>query len=208
MKNTKGLNFLIFIGCFAFLNSASAAVIDFSPSSTTVDVGDAFSVDVVISDLYASDGSREIVSAFDLDVLYDSTVLDATGVTFGASLGDELLFEVLNVAVLSSGRVDFAALSWLWNDELLALQSEASFTLATISFEALTAGSSFLTFDPDIYPGVDVKGLDPWTPFDLSNSTGQGQVTVNAAVSVPEPSLVLLMITGLLGLGLARRNHL
>jgi hypothetical protein len=185
------------------MGPSSAVSLNFSPSTTTVNVGDSFDIAVVISDLYAADNSREIVSAFDLDVLYDPAVLNATGITFGLSLGDEFFFEVFNDAIFSPGRIDFAALSLLDVADLLVLQPDDSFTLATLSFDAIGLGISSLTFDPVEFPGVDVKGYDPFTPFDLSASTGQGSVTV-----VPVPGALILMISGLLSLGVAGRKKI
>ena len=56
---------------------AFAAAIGFAPASQTAGVGDSLSVDIVISDL-----AGEIVSAYDLDVTYDASVLSATAVSF------------------------------------------------------------------------------------------------------------------------------
>ena len=208
MKKVNWICYLIFILGSMYMGASSATLLSFSPSTNTVNVGDTFDVDVVISDLYATDGSREIVSAFDLDVLYDSAVLNATGVIFGTSLGlnvsddpFDFFADALVASDLSPGRVDLAELSYLFNSELLALQPNDSFTLATLSFDAIGLGISSLTFDPIEFPGVDVKGYDPFSPFDLSNSTGQGTVTV-----VPVPGALFLMITGLLSLGIAGRK--
>ena len=219
MKKINWISSLIFIVGSMYFGPSSAVIIGFSPSSQAVNVGDEFNVDIVISDLFASDGSREIVSAFDLDVLYDSSLLNATTVTFGSSLGDPdpFLFEALFDSVLSLGRVDLAELSSLCAEEdltdpfcsfgpfLVDLQPNASFTLATLSFEAISEGTSLLRFDALTIPGVDVKGLDPFTPFDLSSTTGQAEVTIVA--SVPEPGILLLMLTGIFGLGLTIRKN-
>jgi len=203
VKKANWICYLIFIFGSLYMGPSSAVSLNFSPSTTTVNVGDSFDIAVVISDLYAADNSREIVSAFDLDVLYDPAVLNATGITFGLSLGDEFFFEVFNDAIFSPGRIDFAALSLLDVADLLVLQPDDSFTLATLSFDAIGLGISSLTFDPVEFPGVDVKGYDPFTPFDLSASTGQGSVTV-----VPVPGALILMISGLLSLGVAGRKKI
>ena len=203
MKKINWICYLIFMFGSMYLGPSSATVLHFSPSTNIVNVGDTFDVDIVISDLYAADSSREIVSAFDLDVLYDPAVINATGVAFGSSLGDESFLDVYNDAIFSSGRIDFAALSLLSNTQLLGLQPNDSFTLATLSFDAIGLGISSLTFDPVEFPGVDVKGYNVFIPFDLSTSTGQGSVTV-----VPVPGALFLMITGLLSLGIAGRKKI
>ncbi len=76
------------------LQIASAEAIDLSvsPSAQTVDLGDPASVDIVVSNL-----GGEIVSAFDLDITYDASIIEATNVSFGPLLGDldPLSFETL-----------------------------------------------------------------------------------------------------------------
>ena len=52
------------------------------PSASQFSLGSNFTVDIVIAGLEA-EVPAQIVSAFDLDVLYDSTVLQATGAGFG-----------------------------------------------------------------------------------------------------------------------------
>ena len=62
---------------------ARAVSIDFDPPSPYTQAGGTLSVDVVVSDL--GDG---IVTAFDLNVLYNSDWLTNPSVVFGTWLGD------------------------------------------------------------------------------------------------------------------------
>lgn len=199
-KKLPGITLLF--GLFGFFQTAPALAItiDFLPSDQTVAVGDTFDVDVTISGLW---DAGEIVSAYDLDIAYDATNLSATGVTFGGYLDDLLLpgFFTIQDAVLSTaGIVDLFELSFLWDSEL-AVQQPDSFTLATISFDALVAGTSALIFEPDPLYGIDVKGRDAQIlPLDV----GIGSITITDVVDVPEPASLLLMLSGLLGLGFLR----
>ncbi|WP_297820765.1 cohesin domain-containing protein [uncultured Paraglaciecola sp.] len=201
MLKKYGITCLILISSYLPFGSASAVMIGFSPSSITVNVGDTFDVDVVISDLFAS---GEIVSTFDLDVTYDAAILNATAVSFGSYLDDALGLSFQD-AEFTLGRIDFSELSFLGDSELQAIQVD-SFTLATLSFEALAAGVSSLFFDPNTLPGVYVIGLDPSTSLDLSASIGTGDVRV-AAVKVAEPSILFVMITGWLGFAITQRKR-
>lgn len=208
MLKKYGVACLLLIASFLPFGSASAVIIGFSPSSSIVNVGDTFNVDVVISDLFAS---GEIVSAFDLDVTYNAAVLDATGVTFGSYL-DDLFFPSLTDSVLTSGRIDFSELSFLFDVELLAIQPD-SFTLATLSFDAIAEGNSLLEFDPDSAPllgALDVKGFFDLDTFEAEiltfESVGQSNITVQGA-TIPEPGIAILMLTGLLGIGVANRKR-
>jgi len=168
---------------------AGAVPLGLAPAMQTVAIGDAVSVDVVLSGL---DG--EVVSAYDLDIVYDPGVLTATDVLFTTALGDALFFESFDDFDLSTpGVVDLAQLSLLTDPELLALQGGDTVTVATLAFEAIGAGTTDLDFVLDAIN--DVKGLGgavlPIEP------TG-GTVTVEGAPSavVPEPSGALLFALG------------
>ncbi len=185
---------LFYVAMFAFILSAvpysvEALTISFAPSSQTVNVGDAVSVDIVVSDL-----AGEIVSAYDLDVTYDSSILSATGVTFGLLLGDESWFEAFNASDISlAGLVDFAQLSLLSDAELGTLQPD-SFTLATLEFLAIGPGTSSLDFVFDAFN--DIKGLNAGI---LEPSAGSGGVTVSNPI--PEPGAALVFGLGALIVG-------
>jgi len=173
---------------------AEAISIGFQPIAQTIIGGDVFSVDVVVSGLSSA---NEIVAAFDLDVTYDPSILTATGVTFNTLLGDPAalpLPEVDNGADLTSGRIDFWALSFLSDAELVLLQPD-SFSLATFSFQALGAGTTALQFDPNTPPGIDVKGLLAGR-LDLDVSEASVTVTTQPD-SVPEPSTIWMCLLGL-----------
>ena len=60
---------IVSLGLLQFGN-ASAIALNFSPSNQIVDLNQAFTVDVILSDLNAA---GEIVSTYDLDVTYDSS---------------------------------------------------------------------------------------------------------------------------------------
>ena len=134
MKKVNWICYLIFILGSMYMGASSATLLSFSPSTNTVNVGDTFDVDVVISDLYAADGSREIVSAFDLDVLYDSAVLNATSVTFGTFLDPlGLWFSLQDVDLSGSGVIDIAELS-LYEDWGTCIISTGQFYTCHIIF--------------------------------------------------------------------------
>jgi hypothetical protein len=179
------------VALFLGAPSAHAAMIGFSPVSQTVEVGDTLSVAIVVSDL-----GGEIVSAYDLDVTYDTSILLATDVTFGSLLGDESFFEVFNDFDLSApGVVDFAQLSLLSDFELMSMQPD-SFVLAAIEFQAIGAGTSSLDF---VEP-LDIVGLGA-SIIDVDPVSG-------SVTPIPEPHAALVFAFGalLVGTAIARKR--
>lgn len=192
--SSHGLVAAVFaLGLLLLPAGAGAVSIGLDPAAQSVQPGDAVSVDVVFSDL-----GGEIISTYDLDVIFDPGVLVATDVLFTTQLGDpDALFfpEVFSDFDLStSGLVDLSQLSLLDDDMLFALQGGETVTVATIAFQALGAGTTDLEF---VFDAVnDVKGRDAAVlPIDPSGAS----VTVEGPSSqspVPEPSAGLLFAVG------------
>jgi hypothetical protein len=140
-------------------------------------------VDVVVSDL-----AGDIVAAYDLDVAFNSIALTFTSLTFGASLGDELLSEVINSGPFDlGGLIDFAAVSLLTDAELGVLQGGGPVTLATLTF----AGADFSSL-----------AFVNWGPFNDVKGAGN-RVIIG---QVPEPATFGLVGMALLAAGFARRR--
>lgn len=186
--------------------SAHAIGLKITPTSQTVGLGDSASVDIEVYDLGA-----EIVAAFDLDLLYDPAILDATDVEFGSelSLGMPFIFSLPSEDLSIPGVVDFAEVSLLPDAFLSAIQPD-SFTLATISFDAIGLGTSALTLVVNDDPLFnDVKGLENGVlDFDL---VADGSITVVEELTpTPEPGTISLLgvgLIGMLGYGWYRRRE-
>ena len=174
------------------MGAGSAATLSFDPSSQTVGLGDTFDVDVVISDLGGA-----LVGGFEFTVDFDPLVLASTGVDFSNALGDPLFGEAITDTSADNvlGTVDAFNVSLLFFDfELAAIQTTPSFTLATLSFEALSIGHSSLDF-------LGIVISDEFA-FEIGSQGLSGDVSV-----VPLPGAVWLMITGLLGIGAMARKR-
>jgi len=167
---------------------AQAIGIGFAPSSITASAGDSFFLDVVVTDLAGG-----IVSAYDLDVIYDATLLSATSVSFGPLLGDVGTFQVLEDFDLSTpGVVDLAQLSLLSDGALASLQPDDGFVIASLGFSVGTTGSSTIGFSFDAFN--DVKGVRASV---LDVVAGTATVRPPGA-PIPEPTAAAVFGAGIL----------
>jgi hypothetical protein len=151
MKTTKSLlaGIVAALGFAAVPADAAMLVYDVGT------VGGQVSVTARVTDL-----GSEIVSGYDLDLLFDDSVLDFGSLTFSLQLGDNALFETIeDVNTSTPGLVDFASLSLLLDDELDVLQT-GDVTLATILFDVVDVEATDYGFAFVYPPGNDIKGRD------------------------------------------------
>jgi hypothetical protein len=134
----------VVLGVFLLVTTTANAAIILSavPSTSTAAAGEIVQIDIVIDGLTA--GAADSLGAFDIEVDFDATALSVDSFSVGSLLGDFDFFEAIDDSFVDlGGIVNLAVLSFLFDDELDALQP-ASFVLATIIFsvDTLDVGSS------------------------------------------------------------------
>jgi len=189
----KALFLALVLGFVVFFSiSALAITIGFEPVSQEVVVGDPASVNLVISGL--GDYTAPSLGTFDLNITYNTAILDFTGYTLGSYLGDISSWEAVDDSdgETTPGTINLAEISLLSVSELDALQP-SSFPLATLTFDTLAVGTSSL--DISIIALGDAYG-DP-----LSADVQSGSIS-----PVPEPATFILIGFGLGSIGILRRK--
>jgi cysteine-rich repeat protein len=173
---------------------AGAVTLSLVPSALDVAVGGSFDLDLVVGGL--GEGVAPSLGGFDVALSFDANLLSLDSVNLGSLLGDESSFESFSDIVFLAGGVGIAQTSFLDASSLDALHL-GSFTLASLSFTAVGAGTS-----PVAFSGASLAdGFG--APLAVTHSGAQ----VTAGGVIPEPTASLLFGLGALAVAAAARRR-
>ena len=194
--NVKSLITGALLACSLFIGQASAVMIELNVSDNDIQVGETFEVDVNAVDLFG--GSVPSNSGF-----------AGFGLNIDIGTGLNLLDVALPGIFVETPSLDPNFVGGLTLNLILPLfPGPIDQLLATLTFEAVSAASTFVGVNSDdTQPGA-VEGLsylNPSVPTILAVSQSTDLLISDSQVSVPAPGLGALFALGLLGV-VVRRN--
>ena len=176
--------------------SASAnTILSTNPATTTVNVGDTFTVDIYI------EGVVDLFS-YNFDLTFDSSILDFQSIVegefpkSGISPGDDTVFFSLEEE--NPGTVSFITNAIVGSEGV-----SGSGTLAIATFFALMAGTTSIDF-PDEFPHDFTFSDSEGNPIAFS-AINSGSVQVNGVATVPEEPSAMILLASALALAACRR---
>ncbi len=165
---------------FAFAASASAATLSLSPSSQSVNVGDTFTVNVML------DTQGQPVDGVDLQAInynpYNLQLQDADSATSGTQIqaGSLMPSTLANSVDTTNGKIVFSQITNAGSTYT------GSGVLATLTFKALVAGSVPVTIN--FTSGATTDSNVASKGADILTSVTNGQYTINNVVSTVNPT--------------------
>jgi hypothetical protein len=173
---------------------AGALSISLDPALSSIGLNDTVEIALNVSGLV--DGAAPSLGSYDIGVAWDASVLQLHAVSFGDPLlGDQLDlsgFGTVSTVVFGAGTVNLSQLSL---DSLATLNDlqAGSFTLATLLFELIDAGSTAIPLSLNQVRNAAGQ------PLPVEAITGATvSITGGGVSAVPEPSAALLWMLGLL----------
>lgn len=177
--------------------NANAVMISLFASPNVLELNENFTLDVVISDL--GTGMSPSVGAFDIDVLFNNSVLQFNSATIGDGLDS---WAGIFFSATEMGGTVSASDTALDDEATIDANQPDSFVLFSLNFTALLSGTT------ELY--LDIQSISNTAGTALINDfqTMDARVSVLSDVNVPEPSSFLLLLLGLAWLLKPRKQNL
>ena len=181
----KNLSLRFALVLLAFSGMAHATPIEFNPANSIVQEGDTVAVDIVVTP-----DVGVFIGSYDIDVLFDESLLSVADVIFGTSLGGPF-DSIQGDFGAGPGGHFISEISFLFDLSIVQAGDGSPFTLATILFNANAVGESLLSF------GLTLLGDEFGFPVANPPVPGSGSIVITEAVAVPEPGSLILFLCGL-----------
>ena len=182
----KNLTKLFFIASFLLCHQVSAAIIEWSVSTSSVNVNDVFSINIIAT------GFTDNVDGGGVNISFDSSVINIQSISIDESVWD---FGGLGISTgtidNSVGTVDGIMVNTFGD-------VAGDFIVATVEVKAIAEGISDLS--------LTEYTLNPWASGGVAINPDYVNGTVEVS-AVPLPAAIWLFGSGLLGLiSVARRK--
>lgn len=175
------IGYLAFCAVIMCGSQACATALSFSPTASSINSGENFNVEVVISSLQNS-----FVGGFNVAVSFDDTMLNFISYSLTENLGSITLADAEDWSFGYDGfnTVYLSEISYLSD---LSFQGD-SFTIANISFTGNNVGSSEIVFN--------FADISNDFGYEIPVSLGVASVDVTSGTPVPEPGTMILFGAG------------
>ena len=209
---------IVILSCvlmFLFSSTSHAISLELVPSMDSVFVNDIFSIDLVVSGL--GNEAAPSVGSFDLNVAFDPLIFAYVDHSLGPYLGDISLGEAIDwspTEPIFPGIINLNELSLLdaypdsgpsYIPPYLDEMQPASFNLASLTFRALDpADGSLMQIQIDETLG---QGVFDSLGYIFDDIDASGESLIDVVKPVPEPATILLVMSGLTGLGIFGRKR-
>ena len=179
---------VVFVWALSAASASANAILSINPATTTVNVGDTFTLDIQI------DGVVDLFS-YNFDLSFDPDFLQFQDIVEG-DFPKTGISEVFQTDFFTLGEENPGTLSFITNVIYGPTGNTGSGTLAVARFKAMMAGETWITF-PEQFPNQLLFSDSSDNPIAVSAVSGFVQVNGVASAVPEEPSTIILLVAAL-----------